>query len=160
MAWLSTIEIRNKFSITSGRYDQQIEYAIASAALVLQRGVDADVYAEALADTPPTDPDELLRYSSVVESHSYLTMWFLVGNVGNKLGETGFIKSQQDAGSPAQNSRVVTNSYLTPAEIADMRSNLLMNARTHLGDYGVITVEVIEPPTEAQQLSISSLQWF
>lgn len=160
MAWLDTAEIRNKFSIQSQRYDPQIGYASASAALVLQRGMDAEYYTAAVADTPPTDPDELLRYSSIVESHSYLTMWFLVGNVGNKLSADGFVKSQQDASSPAQGSKVITNSYLTPKEIAEMRANYLMNAQFHLGDYGVITVEVTEPVTEQQQLAIASLKWF
>lgn len=160
MAWLDTGEIRNKFSIQSQRYDTQIEYASASAALVLQRGVDADIYAEAIAGDAPDDPPELLRYRSVVESHSYLTMWFLVGNVGNKLSQDGFVKSQQDTSSPAQGAKVVTNSYLTPKEIAEMRENFLMQARFHLGDYGIITVEVIEPPTDQMRLNISSLQWF
>lgn len=159
MAWLPTNEIKNKFSIQSNKYDTQIEYASQSAALVLQRGVDAAIYAEAIGTAPTTPAETVLRYNSVVESHSYLTMWFLVGNVGNKLGDTGFIKAAQDSASPAAQ-RIVTNSYLTPEELEIMRENFLMQARFHLGDYGIITVVVSEPATDQQRLDMSSLQWF
>jgi superfamily II helicase len=160
MAWLTTSEIRAKFSIQANKYESQIESAIEDAALVIQRGVGSDIYAEAIDDDPPVDAAELLRYKSVTQAHAYLTMWFLVKTVGSKLSEGGFVKAQQDSASPAMNSRVITNSYLTPKEMAEMKDDLLNTARFHLGDYGVITVVEIEPATQQQQLAVSSLQWF
>lgn len=159
MAWLSTDEIRAKFSIQTGKYESQLEAAISDAALVLQRGVDSEIFEEAVGGTVPTDADELLRYNSVIQAHSYLTMWFLIGNVGHKLGDVGFIKESQDSASPANN-RIVTNRYLTPEELKTWRNDLLSNARFNLGDYGVITVMVTEPASEQQALAMSSLHWF
>lgn len=160
MAWLDTDGIREKFNIQSQRYDTQIQGASASAALILRRGMDADIYDEAIGGTAPADVDNLIRYQSVIESHSYLTMWFLIGNVGNKLADSGFIKAVQDAASPAMNGRVITNSYLTPAEIAAMKADFLEKAKSHLGSYGTIIVDVETVGTAEQSLYISSLRWF
>jgi hypothetical protein len=160
MAWLSAGELRSKFSIQANKYESQLGAAITDAALVIQRGVTSDIYAEAIAADPPDAEPELLRYSSVIQAHSYLAMWFLIGNVGHKLGDTGFIKESQDSASPAVGARIITNRYLTPEELKGWRDSLLASARFNLGDYGVITVEVSEPVTEQQQLGIASLQWF
>jgi hypothetical protein len=153
MAWLQTSAIRNKFSIQGNKYDTQIDYASASAALALQRGLDATVFAEAIDDTEPTDSDELLRYQNVVESHSFLTMWFLIGNVGNKLGDVGFIKSAQDSASPAMQSRVITNSYLTPAELEKMKAEFLERAKFYIADYGTISIDA---PSSVENTSVAA----
>ena len=145
MAWLGAPEIRAKFNIQSSRFDTQIEAAIVTAALTLQRAVSDAVYAEAVSVTPPAAEPELLRYNSVVESHSYLTAYFLFLSVGSRLSEAGFVKSQQDSASPATGSRVVTNSYLTPKEIRDLRADLLAMAKLHLGEYG--TIDISGDPT-------------
>jgi hypothetical protein len=160
MAWLDVDGIKEKFSIQSERYIHQIEAASQSAALILRRGMDADIYDEAIATTAPSDVDNLIRYESVIESHSYLTMWFLIGNVGNKLVDAGFVKAAQDAASPAMNGRVITNSYLTPAELAAMKADFLERAKTHLGSYGTIIVDIETVGAAEQSLYISSLRWF
>lgn len=155
--WLSTADLREKFNIQASRFETQLEAAITSAGLTIQRSVSSTIYDEAVG----TAPDPLtLSYQSVVEAHSYLTMWFLVGNAGNRLSEAGFIKAQQDSASPAINSRIITNSYLTPKEIAEMRAGFLADAKFHLGEYGTIEIEV-ETVTDSQSsLAMASLQWF
>jgi hypothetical protein len=139
--WLSATDIRNKFNVAANRFDTQIEAALRSAGLIIQRGVEAATYAEAIASTPPTDPDELQRYNSVVEAHSYLTMWVFVGNASHRLTDGGFIKSQQDSASPAMSSRIVTNSYFSPKDLAEMRKNYLAEAQFWLGPYGTIEID-------------------
>jgi hypothetical protein len=158
MAWLTTAQFREKFSLAANRFETQIAAASASAALIIQRGVDSDIYAEAINATPPSDPDELIRYSSVVEAHSFLTMWFLVGNVGNKLGDSGFVKQAQDASSPAT-SQTITNQYLTPKDLEFLRKGLFENANLYIGPYGTIDI-TIDVAEEESSLAISSLKWF
>lgn len=117
--FLAVASIREKFNIQPNAYESQIEAAIASAKRKLRGWVDADVYMEADGGTAPVDPDELLRYETVIDAHSWLTMFYLSRAVGTRYSGDGVIKQAQDAGSPAMNSRLVTNSYLTPKELAE-----------------------------------------
>lgn len=159
MAWLSTSDLRNKFSIQPNKYEPQLESAISDAGLRIRAGVTSDIYTEAVGVDLEDNDANYFRQQSVIQAHAYLTMWYLVGNVGNKLGDTGFIKEAQDSASPAMGSRIITNRYLTPQELKVMRDEYLENARVSLGDYGVITVVIEEPITEQQQLGMSSLPW-
>lgn len=156
--WLSAAEFRSRFNIAGGRYETHLQSASESAALIIQRGVDSEVYAEATASDPPADADELLRYKSVLEAHANLTMWFLIGNVGNRLGEEGFLKQAQAATSPGIGS-TSTNTFLTPDELSAMRDQYLEQAGMWIEPYG--TIEVTASVGEAETgLDIASLQWF
>jgi len=115
--WFSVEQIRQKFSVQSNSYGTQIDSAIGSAARKIRRWVDSAAYAEAAGSTVPTDPEDLLRYETIVDAHAFLTMYYLWKSVGNKLSADGVIKQAQDSASPSMNSRIVTNSYLTPAEL-------------------------------------------
>ena len=157
--WLSNAELRGKFHIQSNAFESELSAASADAALIIQRGTDAAIYTEAVGETVPTDPTELLRYNSVVTAHSYLSMWFLVGNAGNKLQDYGFVKQSQDAGSPATTTEV-TNQFLTPKDLADLKSEYLNKAQFYIGDYGEIVVEIDEVTEAEQSFAMSSLQWF
>ncbi len=160
MSWLTSDEIRNKFNIQENAYESQLESASNSAALIIRRGVSDEIYAEATADNAPSDPNDLIRYQSIVESHSFLVMWFLIGNVGNKLGESGFIKSAQDSGSPAYQSNILTNQYLTPKELAEMKADYLNKSKLYMGDYGTIDIEADVVGEPEQSVSIASLKGF
>jgi len=160
MAWLTAAQIREKFSIQANRYDTQVAAAIADAALVLRRGLTAEVYSEATGSPLLATDDNYVRQQSVIQAHSFLTMWFLVGNVGSKLGDQGFVKEAQDAGSPAMSGKTISNRYLTPKELEEMKADYLNKARFNLGSYGTIDVFGEEVATEEQQLAVASLQWF
>jgi hypothetical protein len=158
MAWLDADDIRQKFNIASQKYTTQIEAASASAALLIRQSVSSEIYDQAVSGTLPTDDADLIRAQSVIESQSFLTMWFLVGNVGNKLGDAGFIKQAQDTGSPA-NAQTITNQYLTPKELADMRAGFFENAQIAIRPYG--SIDVTDDVADAETgLAVSSLNWF
>jgi hypothetical protein len=158
MAFLTVTEIQNKFSIKPNLFTSQIGYAIDSAALTIRKGVESDIYDEAYGASVPTDTEELIRQQSVVEAHSYLTMWFLIGNVGVRLASDGFVKQAQDSGSPALNSRIVTNSYLTPKDLEVLRAGYLEQAEAALGEYGTLEIEV--EAVVGTQTPMQSLNWF
>lgn len=161
MSWLTADQIREKFNIQTNAHGSQIESAITSAALIIQRSVASEIYDEASGDTVPTDSALLLRYSSVVESHAYLSMWFLIGNVGVKLTGDGFVKKAQDAGSVAMSGSIFTNEYLTPKDLETMKDGYLDNAHLYMGTYGTIIIGTTEEVVTAEQdLAMSSLQWF
>lgn len=118
MSFLAAEEIRAKFNIQPNAFGQQIDAALSSAARKIRTWVGATVYDEADNATPPVDADELLRYETVIDAHSWLTMFYLSRAVGTKYSGDGVIKEAQDSASPAMNSRIVTNQYLTPTELA------------------------------------------
>lgn len=159
MAWLTSDEIRDKFSIASGKYGGQIDAALRSASLIIRQSVSPEIYAEAESATLPTDAEDLVRAQSVIEAQSFLTMWFLVGNVGNKLGDTGFIKSAQDTASPGMDRALITNQYLTPKELAEMRAGYFEQAQILIRPYGTIDVtdDIGTPETG---FPVASLSWF
>jgi hypothetical protein len=115
--FLSVQDIRDKFNLHSKSFEPQIASAILSANRKIRLWVGADVYDAAASETAPTDADELLRAETVADAHSWLTMYYLSRAVGVKYSPDGAIKQQQDNGSPAMGSRIVTNSYLTPEEL-------------------------------------------
>ena len=161
MAWLTATEIRDKFNIQSNAHGPQIESAVTSAELIIRRSVSSEIYDEAINGTPPVETAAIIRQLSVIESHAYLTMWFLIGNAGIKLSGDGFIKEAQDSASPAMNSRIVTNQYLTPKDLETLRAGYLDNAKLYMGDYGTIDIGTNEEVVTAEQdLAMSSLQWF
>jgi hypothetical protein len=144
VAFLTESEIRQKFNIEQNRFSQQITSAIDSARRKIGRWVTADVLAEAVGDTAPTDADALVRYESVLDAHAFLTMYYLAVSVGTKFSADGAVKSQQDAGSPGLNSKMVTNSYLTPAEMAAKKQEYYDEARDIVEPYFTSTATDLE----------------
>lgn len=161
MAWLTATEIRDKFNIQSNAHGPQIDAAVDDADLIIRRSVSEEIYNEAVSDTPPVETAAIIRQLSVIQSHKYLTMWVLSGDSGIKLGGDGFIEESQDSASPALNSRIVTNRYLTPEKLQPQKAEWLEKAKFYMGDYGTIDIGTNEEVVTAEQdLAMSSLQWF
>lgn len=144
--FLTADEIRAKFNIQSNAFSEQIDSAISSAQRKIRVWVGATFYAEAVDPTPPVDPDELVRYESVIDAHSWLTMYYLSRAVGSKYSGDGVIKQAQDAGSPAFNSQILTNEYLTPDELGKNEKRYYDTAEDIAGPY----LEVLETATIAR----------
>jgi hypothetical protein len=133
MAWLDPDAIRRKFNIQENAFENQIESASDSAARKIRRWIESTYYAEASGESVPTDPEQLLRYETIVDAHAFLTMYYLAISVGHRLSNQGFIKQAQSSASPG-NGTTLMNQYLTPAEISANKDNYFNEAR-----------EIIEP---------------
>ena len=142
--WLSVGEIRQKFNIQSNAYASQIESAIGTAGRKISTWLSPGTYLEAIADTAPTDPADLIRYETVIDAHAFLTMYFLVVSAGSKLSGDGFIKQAQDSAS-VEGSRTITNQYLTPAEMAANKNDYLSAAKELIEPYKIVETAPEDP---------------
>ena len=155
MAWLTATQIREKFNIAENALANQITQAIASATLVAQASVDADIYAEGAGTALETTDDNYLRQSSVVQAHSFLVWYFLLKNTGVRLTREGALKKFQ-ASSSAGTDKVHMNEILTPSELKDAIANALDDAKFWLGEYGTILID--EPGSITEM--VSTLKYF
>lgn len=149
--------LREKFNIPSTAFQKQMEKAILTASLIMRGAVSAEIYAEAAGDALEDDTEYYTRQLSVVESHSYLSFYFLLKDAGMKLTESGVLKSFQAGSSPATSS-VMMNTVLTPSELALMKKDALGSAKLFLGEYGVITID--EDGEAVAVILESTLKWF
>lgn len=136
--FLNADDIRAKFNIQPNAYGSQIDAAIDSAKRKVRVWVGEDVFDEADGETPPVGDDELLRYGTVIDAHSWLTMFYLSRAVGLKYSADGVIKQAQDAGSPAFNTRILTNEYLTPQDLGKREQMYYDTARDTIDPYLLI----------------------
>jgi hypothetical protein len=157
--FLEASEIRQKFNIVSNGFSNQIDAALLSAALLIREAIEADIYAEAGGVALESTDDNYLRQQKVVQSHAYLTYYFLLEDAGNKFAADGIIKEAQDSAS-VEGGRVITNKYLTPAEINEMKANALAKSNFFLSPYGVITVADGIITEVAQDTLTTTLAWF
>lgn len=157
MAFLTTPEFRNKFNIGQNAFAAQITSAAALAALSIREVVDTDVYAEATGAALDADDDNYVRQQKVIQAQAYLTYYFLLSDAGLKLSQDGVVKEAQDAKSVEGG--VITNKYLTPAEIERLKADALDKAKFWLSDYGTLLIgeEISE---QMQETIVSTLKYF
>jgi hypothetical protein len=150
--------LREKFNIPASAFQKQMETAISTASLVMRGAVvSAEIFTEADGEALEDDNEYYTRQLSVVESHSYLSYYFLLKDAGMKLTESGVLKSFQAGSSPATSS-VMMNTVLTPSELALMKKDALASAKLFLGEYGTITID--EDGEAMAIIRESTLKWF
>lgn len=151
--FLNVQEIRDKFNIQPNAFASQIESAIQSAARKIRLWVGADAYDEAISETVPVEPEDLLRYETVLDAHSWLTMYYLSLAVGSKYAGDGVVEQAQDAGSPAMQGNVLTNRYLTPEKLAQNEKKYYETARDAVEPY-LVTVDSVTVTATALPQSV------
>jgi hypothetical protein len=152
--WLTATEIRQKFNISENSFANQITSALLSASVMMKNSVtESAVFDEAAGDLLDEDNANYYRQWSIVQSHAYLTYFFLIKDAGNELGKSGFIK--QTATGQSSSFGNVTNQVLTPGEKQSLISQALADAKDFLGDYGVIVIGSEESVSQESRRSTS-----
>lgn len=83
--------------------------------------------------------EDAMRLGEVTDACFDYAMYFLLLKTGVRIRPRGLVKKETDAGSPAlSGSTNITNEYLTPKELAEMRDNFLRLAEDSLDPYRLI----------------------
>ncbi len=145
--------LRVEFGVPRELSDQSIDAVIAEASRYVAWTVDGDAittkYADAQTDYD-ADPDDLeVETADLQRAEKHYAMYLVIMRFGVRFRRDGFVKKQQDAGSPAISSgSQITNEYWSAKEIRDWAAWYLQQAVGILNDYswnlGPVTMGTIQ----------------
>ena len=129
MPLVTVTELKEYFNVAADFPDGPIGESLVLGSNVVRKYVGVDVYTDASSGTP-TDP---LRASMLKAAESRVAMYYLVLNASSGIRRSGLVKTEQDAAGPLGGT--VINSYISPREIRELRSQYSEQALDLMSDY-------------------------
>jgi hypothetical protein len=122
-------ELKEFFNVASDFPDGPIGESLILGSNVVRKYVGVAAYIDASSGTP-TDP---VRASMLKAAESRVAMYHLVLNAGSGIRRGGIVRTEQDAAGPMGGT--VINSYLSPKDIRELRSEYAVAALDLMSDY-------------------------
>lgn len=140
MPLVTSTVLRSEFRLpaaTEGLPDDVVDAAIARASRYVERAVDGDGvttrYTDAVDDLESDPPaNETLDLQN---GEKFYAMYEVLMVAGIRLRRDGFVKKQQDSGSPGMTSSHITNEFLTIKEVRELAEWYKSRAADYIDDY-------------------------
>jgi hypothetical protein len=129
MTLVTVPELKEYFNVAADFPDGPIGESLVLGSNVVRKYVGVAVYADASSGTP-ADP---LRAAMLKAAESRVAMYHLLLNASSGIRRGGLGRTEQDAAGPLGGA--VINSYLSPKEIRELRSQFSEQALDLLSEY-------------------------